>query len=179
MFDGEMFGDQTFNEKAFEKEVLDGLAEGNASDSFRRGKRFKHFAIGTGYADFVLDDGSEGDNRYWTAAFLDRKGQPQGFWAADVYIDFGGFVFDFEVIYTVDCLEIDRTTREAWIEGVVIRANDPEFLGRRAFLYVKDGGPRGEDLHAITPLNDPEVTCADRPEPDFREAVERGNYIVR
>lgn len=138
----------------------------------------EHRAVGSGYADFVLDDGSEGENRYFSNARVAPDGTTQGGWRADVYIDFGGFIFDFEVLYTVDCLEVDPVTREAWVEGTVFEANDPEFLGQRAFLYIQDGGPGGDDYHAITPLEDAGVTCADRPEPDFRELVERGSYVV-
>ncbi|WP_420454299.1 hypothetical protein [Rubrivirga sp.] len=139
----------------------------------------RHKAVGSGYADFVLDGGAEGENRYWTSAHRDPNGRLRGTWRADVYIDFGSFVFDFEATYTVDCLEVDPDTREAWVEGTVFRANDPEFLGRRAFLYLKDGGPGGQDLHALTPLDDPDVRCTDRPAPDFMEEVERGNYVVQ
>ncbi|WP_420454301.1 hypothetical protein [Rubrivirga sp.] len=139
-----------------------------------------HSVIGSGYADFDDDgQGGAGDNLYFVDATVDSDGQTAGTWRADVFIDYGGgTVFDFEALYSVDCLEVDATTKEAWVEGVVFEANDPEFLGRRAFLYVRDGDPGGDDLHAITPFRDDAVTCADRPAPDFMETVESGDYSV-
>ena len=134
--------------------------------------------IGSGYADFVTSDGGVGDNRYWVDAYLVGEDSIRGVWRADVLIDYGGFVFDFEATYSVDCLEIDMDTREAWVEGVVFKANSDEYLDRRAFLYVKDGGPGGTDLQSITPVKDPAVTCTDRPEPDFTEEVESGDYVI-
>src|SRR5690606_19609207 len=103
-----------------------------------------HKVIGGGYAAFE-SDGAPGDNSYWV--FAQGIGRwSTGRWYADVYIDYGGFQFDFEALYTVDCLEVDRTTREAWIGGTIIESNDPANVGNRAFLYVRDGGSDGPDL---------------------------------
>lgn len=133
--------------------------------------------IGGGYAAFDVD-GAPGDNLYWVFARGGPGRSERGRWYADVFIDFGGFQFDFEALYTVDCLLIDGETGEAWVEGTIIESNDDANLGNRAFLYVLDGGPGGQDFHAITPLAD-DVTCDDRPEPDFMEATQSGDYRIR
>jgi hypothetical protein len=134
---------------------------------------------GGGYAAFDAG-GSPGDNLYWVSSF----GGPRlnrGLWYADVFIDFpGSGDFDFEALYQTDCVFVDRHTREAWIDGTIIQSNDPANLGLRATLYINDGGPGGDDFHGITPLaaDAPRDQCRTRPEPDFRERAQSGNYLI-
>lgn len=135
-----------------------------------------HTVFGGGYAAFDAG-GSPGENSYWV--FAQGIGRfAFGRWYADVFIDFGGFQFDFRALYTVDCVEVDRNTKEAWIDGTIIESNDPDNLGGRAFLYIKDGGGiDGADFHAITPLAEG-VNCRQRPAPDFMEQAQSGNYYI-
>lgn len=134
---------------------------------------------GGGYAAFDAG-GSPGDNLYWVSAV----GGPRhntGLWYADVFIDFPGNDFNFEALYKVDCMFVDRRTKEAWVDGTVIESNNPANVGVRATLYIQDGGPGGDDFHGITPLSTtaPRDNCRQRPEADFRERAQSGNYIVR
>lgn len=135
--------------------------------------------IGGGYAAFV-SDGAPGDNSYWVFAREKPNGRPVGRWYADVVIHFPGFTWTFEALYSVDCLEVDSSTHTAWVEGTVIDSPNPDELGVRAFLWIKDGAADGvPDQHAITPIpaGSP-ITCHDRPAPDFMEAISSGNYMV-
>ncbi len=136
--------------------------------------------IGGGYAAFV-SNGSPGDNSYWVFARQKPNGQPAGRWYADVVIDFPGFLYEFQALYSVDCLEIDRATNTAWIDGTVIESPNPNEIGLRAFLWIKDGSPTGDrDQHAITPIPaNSTTTCRDRPAPDFMESITSGDYRVR
>lgn len=144
-------------------------------------KQFGGYGTVTGGGYAVFDaGGAPGDNLYWVSA----AGGPRvnhGLWYADVFIGFPGGDFDFEALYKVDCLFVSRHTGEAWIDGTVTQSNDPDNVGVRATLYVQDGGPGGDDFHGITPLaaDAPRDNCRTRPEPDFRERAQSGNYIVR
>ncbi len=139
-------------------------------------KLFGHSVFGGGYADFV-SSGAPGENSYWV--FAQGLGRfAFGRWYADVFIDFGNFQYDFRALYSVDCIEVNRATREAWIDGTVIESNLPTSVGRRAFLYIKDGGGiGGDDFHAITPLVEG-VKCTQRPQPNFMERAQSGNYYI-
>lgn len=140
------------------------------------GKRLGHTVYGGGYASFDAG-GVTGENSYWV--FAQGIGPLSfGRWYADVRIPFSPNPFDFRALYSVDCVEVDRGTREAWIDGTIIDSNVPANIGRRAFLYLQDGGGiGGADFHAITPLAEG-VNCRQRPEPDFREQAQSGNYYV-
>jgi hypothetical protein len=139
-------------------------------------KLFGHTVFGGGYADFT-SGGAPGANSYWVfAQGIGRLGF--GRWYADVRIGFTPTPYDFRALYSVDCIEVDRSTREAWIDGTVLDSNRPANIGRRAFLYIKDGGGiPGADFHAITPLA-AGVDCRQRPQPNFREQTESGNFYV-
>ena len=139
-------------------------------------KLFGHSVFGGGYADFSAG-GAPGENSYWV--FAQGIGRfAFGRWYADVFIDFPTNDYDFRAMYSVDCIEVDRRTREAWIDGTVIESNKPANIGVRAFLYIKDGGGiGGEDFHAITPLA-AGVDCRQRPRPNFMERAQSGNYYV-
>lgn len=137
--------------------------------------------VGGGYAAFE-SNGSPGDNSYWVFAREKRNGSPAGQWYADVLIEFPGFTYSFEALYSVDCIEVDYTTGTAWIDGTVIDSPDPDNIGLRAFLWIRDGSftPNGKDAHAITPIPDgSEIHCKQRPEPDFMESITSGNYIIK
>lgn len=132
---------------------------------------------GAGYATFDAG-GSPGDNLYWVSAVGGPGKVNRGLWYADVFIGFPSGAFDFEALYTVDCMFVDRRTKEAWIDGTIIESNSPARIGLKATLYLKDGGPGGEDQHGITPLEPGGPTCDERPEPAFRETAQSGNYII-
>lgn len=136
--------------------------------------------VGGGYAAFE-SNGAPGDNSYWVFAKEKANGRPTGQWYADVVIEFPGFTFIFDALYSVDCIEVDDATGTAWIDGTVIESPNPDDIGVRATLWIRDGSASagGVDMHAITPIAEgSEVNCKQRPEPDFMEAVQSGNYFV-
>lgn len=161
------------SEHVAERSGIDNATELSGIDIESR--LFGHTVFGGGYADFTVGT-APGQNSYWVyAQGIGRFAF--GRWYADVRIGFTT-PYDFRALYSVDCVEVDRTTKEAWIDGTVIQTNSPTSLGRRAFLYIKDGGGiTGADFHAITPLA-AGVDCRQRPAPNFMEQAESGNYYV-
>lgn len=99
------------------------------------------------------------------------------------YEDINGTVFETEFVVKVDCLNIKRRTREAWIGGEVVEVTTNfgvPYEGMKMVFYVDDnhgGSPLKPDIHGSA-WEVPE-TCDDRPDPFFPDPSHRGKIVVR
>lgn len=140
---------------------------------------------GRGYDAFIdLENPgfpSQGDNEYAVHIEVGPNGEPRGWWRAFFFISaFGGaFMFDVDIFYPMECVEIDHRTREAWIIGPVgYRTDTGGPTSERVLFYVKDGGGFRTDSHGLRSSLDDEVTCDQRPEPSFVVPVQQGDYRI-
>jgi hypothetical protein len=112
-----------------------------------------HKVTGGGTVSF----GGWGEETYgFTAIQVDQSGDAKGnvhftwHYPSDV-AGASPWIMQADVLY----LAVDTSTGDAWIGGVITKSNDPYYVGKEFYLWVRDGGASEPDMIGVTWLGSP------------------------